>query len=454
MKKTLLIITLAAAFTLPLHAQNAYADMLTEGKIWEFVNLPGEGRSYMAMMGDTVIDGFSCKRFGVPDGDGSLICLAVFRQDDSRIYRHDTSTGRFIPAFDFGVSPGDIMEWDESIFHIRLIVTDIGTVSVRGIILRKVDYEAEWSEPGGAMGVTSGRWIEGVGGSEGPLSTVRPVVGNNNALLNVSCGGMTLCDREVFNPGEYDKRMLTYAPVWVWHPLRWNTALGIWEEDGEERAWKTGVKVMSLGLFIYTTVAWGEDGDSPLLLRESAGKVYAQRDSYKEYISKNYPDVETPYEMDGEWSVEVLLYDFTLGVGEKYPCRGDVSVEAVSSVTTRDGLERKVQRLSNGLVIIEGIGCVNALEGIFAYQNSEGLSVPAASTSSDVGSALAYSTLQSYEKYKGEPPLYLSGDISLGLQSLLSSKHRYDPSYDLQGRRLQATPIQGIYIQNGRKYVK
>lgn len=450
MKKTLFSIALLAITAISIHAQNAYTDILAEGKTWEFVKWPAGNTISMMIRGDTIIDGLACKRYGVPGADGSFTCLAAFRQEGPVVYRHDPATERFVPAFNFEAFPGDTMEWDESIFHIRLKVTDVGAVTVRGNVLRKVDYEAAWSEPGGASGTTSGRWIEGVGGNDGPMATALPVVGSNNALLGVSLDGTSLCDREVFNPGEYDKRMLTYAPVWVWRPLRWDAASGTWEEDGEELAWKTGVKVTSMGLFVYTTVACGADGGSTLLLRESAGKVYAQRDSYLDYVCKALPEAKTPYETPGEWSEDVLLYDFTLGAGDKYPCFGDVTVEAVSSVTPRDGVERKVLHLSNGLLVVEGIGCVNAPVGVFAYQNYE-----AESQASPIESeSMPALTLQSFAKYKGEAPLYTLGDSLLGISISRIDQKSDNSTYDLQGRRLQAPPARGVYIRGGRKYVK
>jgi hypothetical protein len=37
---------------------------------------------------------------------------------------------------------------------------------------------------------------------------------------------------------------------------------------------------------------------------------------------------------------------------------------------------------------------------------------------------------------------------------LLSEKQKETPLFDLQGRRLNAVPTKGLYIKNGKKYVK
>ena len=67
---------------------------------------------------------------------------------------------------------------------------------------------------------------------------------------------------------------------------------------------------------------------------------------------------------------EVLLYDFTLKVGDRYPCKGDVKVQSVEMVTTRDSVERRLLCLSNGQKILENVGCISAGGELLGYQNT------------------------------------------------------------------------------------
>ena len=70
--------------------------------------------------------------------------------------------------------------------------------------------------------------------------------------------------------------------------------------------------------------------------------------------------------------------------------------------------------------------------------------------------AYAAPVLKSFTKSCDEEPLYVMGDELTGVP------HRYAASspspspvtYDLQGRLVTGTPQRGIYIRNGRKYVK
>lgn len=109
-----------------------------------------------------------------------------------------------------------------------------------------------------------------------------------------------------------------------------------------------------------------------LLVRDEGGRVYALLSSYLELTDNKNPYLPNgrsdyiPYPMVGD--DELLLYDFNVGVGEKYLC-DDFTVEEVRSITTSDGVERRQLTLDNGLVLVEGIGCLNSQGMLFNYLN-------------------------------------------------------------------------------------
>ena len=199
------------------------------------------------------------------------------------------------------------------------------------------------------------------------------------------------------------------------------------------------------------------DGDgysgSDVMLYEEAGRVCVP--IWSEYVRNRYPDI-TPYGCTFGYGLQPLhlLYDFTLGLGEKFPCLGDVIVERVDTITTRDGLVRRVQHLSNGLVIVEGVGCVNSPLGPFAYQ----CWTDTLSASGKYGRGWLESYVKDGEVVFDKDDLralglYDGGTVAVKEAATPPPTPNANNTYDLQGRRLQAPPMQGVYIRNGKKMV-
>ena len=462
MKKMLLILFTALSSIVPSLAQgDVYSDVLAEGKVWNYVNWPYGTRTREAVIGDTVVAGYKCKKQGYLKSDGTFYGSFAYRQEGDRVYRHNRFTGDFDLVYDFGASVGDTIPLVGDGSLIKILVTGVGKVRAKGHSLRRVSYRIVelYGEAVEDNGRDYGVWIEGIGGAVGLYTPVGPVVGDNRMLVDVTCNGDTLYGAGIFSSSDYDKRMLTYSPTWVCGAYSWNAVEGEWQESGEFKAYVSGEELPSPMMFVYSAVTVEPDGGR-LLLRETGGKVFAQRGSYAEYFRKAFPDFGEPFEADADWSEDVVLYDFTLSAGDVYPCGGDVHVASVSSMTTRDGLDRKVLFLDNGLEIIEGIGCVNSPFGVFAYQNGAVLpSSPGAKVSrSSSAPFLTYAlpVLKSFTKSCDKEPLYVMGDELAGVphRYVASSPSPSTATYDLQGRRVTGTPQRGIYIRNGRKYLK
>ena len=186
----------------------------------------------------------------------------------------------------------------------------------------------------------------------------------------------------------------------------------------------------------------------PIGVREADGKVYADYDSYNDAAKEQGYNEPCPYEQTGDG--EIILYDFTLKAGDKYPTSSEVApiyVNDIKTITTLDGIERKSFYLSNGLEIIEGIGCINSRALLVHYLYS---TAPRYYLWSDWD-------VNSYELFLCE---YKRDNISIyskvpNTNTSIERIHKlHHPIYfDLQGRRLTQKPAKGVYIQDGKKVV-
>lgn len=120
-------------------------------------------------------------------------------------------------------------------------------------------------------------------------------------------------------------------------------------------------------------------------IREENGRVYVEKESYLHYLAETdstgsagffnteikYGDASyLPYEETADG--ELVIYDFTMQQGDKFksvPGHEDVWVKETGTVTTADGKERKRLVMSNGLEIVEGIGCICSKGPFFAWLN-------------------------------------------------------------------------------------
>ena len=189
----------------------------------------------------------------------------------------------------------------------------------------------------------------------------------------------------------------------------------------------------------------------PVGVREDNGKVYVLREDFVKQVTQRQEHkllnaVPIPYQQTSE--NELLLYDFTLQVGDKYPTSADyedIYVEKVDSVITEDAEIRKLFTLTNGLQILEGVGCLNSRNGPLLYYLFPPESWPRDNESN-------YYLLSEYKK---DDSIIFNGKLSF--DNIV--RHRVDkdvtsltPYYTLSGRHLPSLPTRkGIYIKDGRK---
>ena len=108
-------------------------------------------------------------------------------------------------------------------------------------------------------------------------------------------------------------------------------------------------------------------------IRYEDGRLYVNMEDYLELFTPGYiwrtigDGNNLPYETteDGE----LVLYDFSKNVGDTYCQLADgttLTVTKTGVMKTEDGVTRRLLTLSNGLELIEGIGCTNS-RGLMLY---------------------------------------------------------------------------------------
>lgn len=189
-----------------------------------------------------------------------------------------------------------------------------------------------------------------------------------------------------------------------------------------------------------------------VLLREEEGKVYIQRQSYVNCLSGGGYEGSWMHDSiyaDSNDGPDQILYDFTVQEGDKYPMICDVTVSSVEEVMTGDGVRRKLLTLSNGIQVLEGMGSVDCVGMLIGYQ-STGKYYSTDGTHYYAGYSNSF-----YPDGVESIPIGF-GWITNGIGNAVREIRKGYPSHihDLQGRHLASPPERGLYIQDGKKYVK
>ena len=201
-----------------------------------------------------------------------------------------------------------------------------------------------------------------------------------------------------------------------------------------------------------------QDIEYCLGLREENGRVLANYQDYMSYLADKYsngkcfgdPSYIPYYQTDDG---EIILYDFNMEVGDKYrhvDGHDDISVTAIDSVMLNDGSKHRRLTLSNGLILIEGIGCINSPGMLFDYLNP----------SSGIKHWMCYLTLffdnvenewwgtpSSDAVYKYSNPLIVN-TRSLGIEERTLSTGK-EVIHNLQGLRINGLQ-KGLNIVDGK----
>ena len=461
MRKLLIILVLISCSA---SAQDCYKDLLVKEKTWNLSNvwdLKFYGSYFLDR--DTVLGGKQCRVLcyeyvNSANSSKRKKDYGVFYEEGGKVYRYENDDESFSLYYDFTADVGDTIQWGRSPFRL-LEVTAVDSVMLRGNILRRLTFKNLTDAPDPYRGEFTGQWIEGLGSDMGFLCFPYVPPSDGYRLMDCLYEGRVLYDIGLFidSETEYERRMLSYAPSSVCSLAGEGTP---YSKEAVVRKGMTQAYIMdsdeSRKLFTTFDVLLYGDGQEDsepdsltMVLYESKGKVTMQQTYYQEYMDRVFPGISKPY-VHNKFMFPgfILLYDFTLDVGDQYPCSGEVYVKETGTMTTRDGIVRKTMVLTNGLIIIEGIGCINSPLGIFGYQNQ---------TTEVEGSVVLGMEFSGKDGLDGEP-VYKYGDyLDLSVRNMGKSRIQTTdcPSiHDLQGRRLASPPNKGVYIQDGKKYVK
>ena len=253
--------------------------------------------------------------------------------------------------------------------------------------------DTEWPSDRPRITEKTALWVEGVGSDRGLTAffgwrgSAAPYA-RTSVFDNCMENGETLFTYNDFN-----------APAWK-NPIDMLTGSPEWDYDsyyatGEYCSTEPTYKINdeSMGFMtkdgktyhrIYLLELLSEDSSGGWMyaltepsvgIREENGKVYAEYDSYMALANDKRVGLkgELPFLVtkDGE----ILLYDFTVGVGDRYPASDACSpilVNTVETVSTLDGVQRKLITLDNGLQLLEGIGCLNSNGLLLHYLYTSG----------------------------------------------------------------------------------
>ena len=194
--------------------QMAYRPMIEEGKVWKVGALnsgnPAQWVEYYYFDGDTIIDGKTCKqmmsqRYVNPvyaesnyiSQDNALSYVGAWYEEDQKVYEYDTTSNQFKLMYDFSANAYDTLLIDNGPY----VIGPKQTGGIRGF---KGVYRAVFP----CSGVDSNRsdfwfarWLEGVGGINGPMTNVIDGQLADPAWFLMSC---TVGDEVIYLNDEFE----------------------------------------------------------------------------------------------------------------------------------------------------------------------------------------------------------------------------------------------------------
>ena len=200
------------------------------------------------------------------------------------------------------------------------------------------------------------------------------------------------------------------------------------------------------------SIPFGLEPEYTLLhVREEDGRAFVLAEDYMAFFQERYgraPDIIPMQANDG---MEVLLYDFNLLPGDAYPMPGNVVVKETGDISYK-GSTFHYQLLSDSLLIVEDVGCVNSYGGLIGYQ-----SAPIFGAFERYATYLLWMAVDDSSDtiFYYAPAVDEEMLLTLGVREIYENPRTVSTAtYNLQGRRLSSHPEKGVYILDGKKYVK
>lgn len=448
------------------------------GKPVSFFNENGDtiimnGKTYYKLYGSTIYYGappfHECKRSPL-----DLVYRCGVRQDNGRILvnydEYVALAGReetdLTPVGDPDYIPYEVTGDGEIVLYDFNMKVGDKFRSVEGrediiLLAKEMNVDGTGDEFNMLTYSNGAQVIEGVGCSNSPgmfLGWLNPKKQDDNMFSILTCGNIEEDGVSIASYGitleTATKRMMKSM---FEGKTRWNyftatlSSAGDITDKAEHTIFADG-RVMAKNGKIYHSLFTDAGGQTLRLfgLRENNGRVYADRDEYMALAGerKTWPVVYSeyiPYGDDGD--VELVVYDFNMKPGDRLRSvagNADATVVSACDTVTPDYITRRMLTLSNGVIMIEGIGCI-ATQPTGAQQQEAS------------GGDIQFTSFASFAKYNcmvyTKSDKDIISDVVSGIDSPESfgNARRNGKIYNINGQLLTKKPAHGIYIQDGKK---
>lgn len=422
-----------------LYGQDNHLPLLSEEKTWIYrlhdsYATPNDSYYCYYIKGDTVVDGIDCKKLWTCMDVGKDVLHSVMYEKGGKVFQKELSgkgDEEWFLLFDFGLDEGDTFSnrWGD-----RMYVAGKDSVLISGKKCCRLHLGIQGEE----FHENQFFWLEGIGSNDG--IECRPVHLEFNHLWTEFQSCYDGSDR--IYGGSYSKYFIwRYSLVRNWK-VSGNTVYGAKDEIELYRADCMEPSITLNGKDYIPVRAYGDASGYPIGIREGNGRVYADLEAYKVHVGAQGGDKENlPYAVTDDGS-EVVLYDYNMKVGDAYP--SGITVEKTEYVRLKDMEPRRCLTLSNGMMIIEGLGCVNSPGLLLDYLN------PPTENISDFGCLCGFSSTYGNDQSVYEPRWSFAPDAVETIQAASLTGRDDEVVYDLQGRRLSSPPRRGLYILGGK----
>ena len=449
MKKIVLTLTLFALISFVGYAQNDYRPLVEEGKHWTYDNFLSSRPAkydyyyYYDLKGDTVIAGQNCLKIYSENirNNNAIHYEGALYEVNKKVYCFLPGKDKAELIYDFDCKVGDtvhIMEGDAVVKDIR--TEDYGGIAIKLYTLYVIVYGEEYDF----------LWVEGVGATMDFFGML-PLMGNYNSLKACELKGEVL-----YQTPEPDYTAKGYHKMGI-EGKRWNYLHCHLEEDGwhndpysyvvkgdtvirrtrykklyyqDEHTERAVCLLFEAGREVMKCDFGNNSYDTPIATsffdfgREDFGRVFSWK---SKMVSGN-----TNWMVSGVDTVEVNNRLF-----RRYTCLQKYSLlgQELSTITDGEGVWHDIW--------IEGVGSVTS--GIEDQQPNH----------------------EPYVRPPGEYTVFVScyedGECIFTVDDYVdtsvtrfarSSADKNTEIFDLQGRRIQGDPQKGIYLRDGRKYVR
>ena len=425
--------------------------LLSEGKMWiyrihDIYEDPMDSYFCYYVKGDSIVDGNACKKVWLRSETGPDTLHSVLYEANGKVHQKELFDGGeddWFLLYDFGLEEGDEVtnRWGD-----RLYVGKKDSVSVSG----KKHCVLHLGVAGEEFHVNEITWIDGIGSNEGIYYSPVEMPFNHVWRIFQSCFDG---NEKIYGGGGSEDYIWNYSCVKYWS-LNGTKVSGTKEVVQFERPDYKGEFVNSGGKQYISVQAWGDVKGYPIGIREDNGRVLANLEDYKAHIEAQGGNAsQIPYAVTDDG--EVVLYDYNMKEGDAYP--SGITVETKEYVTLKNMEPRRCLTLSNGMVLIEGLGCINSPGMLLDYLN------PPSDREDDFVYLEGFSSTYGNDQSVFEPEWTFSPDGN-GIGKVWWQNQTGDSGdmkcgdgailYDLQGRRISRRPEKGMYIEDGQVKVK